>query len=247
MRVPKAKRHLLFPFMGKILAVFFCALVQESCTPNPGPTTPTSPSTSSSVTLPINPVAQQQPLWCWLASGQMVFQYYGIPPINPISYQCGIIAAFEGPNSVCWISCGACNFGAGSSLTIVPMLQQYSLIATNGTKELSAVFAPNMLPPQQIQTEIQAKRPVLAGINPGQTFAIFGNSEHLVVIVGYETSNGQFSLVVNDPFPYEAVGSPDPYLAVGATLLRPGQYLIAYDGFTQGLLWNTSWYNVAFM
>jgi hypothetical protein len=190
--------------------------------------------------LAIAPVAQQEPEWCWLASGQMVFQYFQVPSVNATSYQCGIIAAFYGPNSACFYDCSVCDVGAGSSSNVTMMLEDYSYLATNFTEVLYSQFTPSELPFQQVQSDINSQTPILAGINAGSTTVLFAQSQHLVVIVGYEVQSGQDYLVVNDPFPYAAVGYPDPYLGAGAQMLQAGQYLVSYNTFIQSLQWNTS-------
>jgi hypothetical protein len=101
------------------------------------------------------------------------------------------------------------------------------------------------LPFQQAQSDIDSGAPIFAGINPSSSSVLFGQSQHLVVIVGYEIQNGQDYLVVNDPFPYAEVGVPDPYLSAGATSLQPGQYSVSYSTFGQSLLWNTSYDGLA--
>ena len=189
--------------------------------------------------LTISPVAQELPEWCWLASGQMVFQFFQIPPVNP-NYQCGIIGAFYGPNSACFYNCGVCDAGAGSSANVTLMLEDYSYYASSGTQVLYSQFTPSPLTFQQAQHDIDSNTPILGGINPGSSSVLFGQSQHLVVIVGYEIQNGQDYLAVNDPFPFAAAGVPDPYLSSGAQQLQPGQYLVTYETFVQALLWNTS-------
>jgi hypothetical protein len=200
------------------------------------------PSQNAQVILPISPVAQETPDWCWLASGQMIFQYFQIPPVNP-NYQCGIIGAFEGPQSECFYDCAVCDFGGGSAQNVALMLQYYSAYATDETEELSFLFVPSALTFQQIQTEIAANRPILTGINVGNAVT-FGNSGHLVVIVGYDAQSSLQNVVVNDPFPYATAGYPDPYLAAGAQQPQAGQYSIAYSTFVQSFAWNTTYYDL---
>jgi hypothetical protein len=195
---------------------------------------------NSSQILAIQPVSQETPDWCWLASGQMIFQFFGIPAVNP-NYQCGIIGVFEGPQSACFYNCAVCDFGGGSAQNVALMLQYYSAYATNGQAELAFQFAPNYLDFQDIQANINSNSPILAGINVGNP-VMFGNSGHLVVIAGYQVQSGQDNVVVNDPFPYVAAGFPDPYLSAGAQALQPGQYSIGYENFVQSFAWNTTYY-----
>ena len=198
---------------------------------------------NTNVVLPIAPVMQETPDWCWLAGGQMVFQYFQVPAVNP-NYQCGIIAAFAGVYSPCWYDCSLCPFAAGSNENISLMLQEYAQVATNGTETLTFQYAPSPLAQPQVQAELDAKRPILVGINPSGT-VIFSESQHVVVVVGYQEQNGQFNVVVNDPFPFALAGYPDPYLAVGATQIQAGQYAISYQSFVNSILWNASWYQMA--
>jgi len=41
-----------------------------------------APTPSAAKTLAIAPIAQQSPVWCWAASAQMVFTYYGLPSLS---------------------------------------------------------------------------------------------------------------------------------------------------------------------
>src|SRR5689334_6854940 len=44
--------------------------------------------------LVVAPVQQETEVWCWLAVGEMVFRYYGLPSVNGFGdYQCGIVGA----------------------------------------------------------------------------------------------------------------------------------------------------------
>ena len=46
-------------------------------------------------TLSIQPIAQEEPDWCYAASTQMIFVYYGLPSFNQADYQCGIVGLFN--------------------------------------------------------------------------------------------------------------------------------------------------------
>jgi hypothetical protein len=223
------------------MVAVFCAIVScgGSSSNNSGQ------SQNAQQILSIAPVPQELPEWCWLASGQMVFQFFQIPAVNPLNYQCGIIGAFYGPASLCYANCQLCDAGAGSSSNVTLMLQYYTYDATGGGEILNSRFTPSALPFQQTKSDIDAKTPVLAGINSSAETVLFAQSQHLVVIVGYEIQNGSDFLVVNDPFPFAAAGYPDPYLNAGAQALQPGQYLVSYQTFVQGLLWNTSFDGLA--
>lgn len=230
----------------KSLLLTVALLVVLCTTIGCGSPTTNTPGQSQNTTkiLAISPVAQELPEWCWLASGQMVFQFFQIPAVNP-NYQCGIVGAFYGPNSACFYNCAVCDAGAGSSANVTLMLQDYSYSATGGAQVLSSQFTPSQLPFQQAQSDIDSNTPILAGINPTSSSILFGQSQHLVVIVGYQIQNGQDYLVVNDPFPFAAAGYPDPYLSAGAQAMQAGRYLVSYQTFVQSLLWNTSFDGLA--
>src|SRR5262249_18860616 len=85
-----------------------------------------SPALVRAETLPIRPLAQETPVWCWVAVGAMVLNYYDVPTLNPAGdYQCGIIAARFGPGSICWVNCRACQVPAGAPSEITRMLREY--------------------------------------------------------------------------------------------------------------------------
>jgi hypothetical protein len=60
-----------------------------------------------------------------------------------------------------------------------------------------------------------------------------GLAEHAVVIVGYRQSGNV--IVLNDPFPYQAVGMTPPYSLAGGAVLAPGRFAISYSAMV-GLL-----------
>jgi hypothetical protein len=82
--------------------------------------------------LAILPVMQQTPSWCWLATGEMIFKYYHIPPNAP-NYQCGEArgqgANFTGlPGQLavagpCWANCLPCATFLQASMSLVPLTQ----------------------------------------------------------------------------------------------------------------------------
>jgi hypothetical protein len=95
----------------------------------------------------------------------------------------------------------------------------------------------------KVKEEIDAGRPILAGISPnGVSYPNF--SQHVVVIVGYEQNATTNAVVVNDPFPYAAAFLPDPYFQAGAIQLKPGQYKIAYSRMLSPMNWANSIYQV---
>ena len=206
---------------------------------SPSSSTQSRPQNATKI-LAIAPVVQELPEWCWLASGQMVFQFFQIPAVNP-NYQCGVIGVFYGPSSECFYDCNVCDVGAGSAANVTLMLEDYSYYASGGAEVLNSQFTAAQLSFQQVMSDIDSNAPILAGINPSSPGVSFGQSQHLIVIVGYAIQGGQDYLVVNDPFPYTEAGIPDPYLSAGAQSLQPEQYSVSYQTFVQSLLWNTSY------
>ena len=191
--------------------------------------------------LAIPAVYQQTPVWCWAAVGEMVFRYYRIPTINPFgNYQCGIVAGLGGP---CWSNCGACNVPAGQMSNIVAMIDEYPILAQRVTGRrvnlISGSDEPTELGPDDIIDEIEAGRPIIAGISPSGMRYPGGLSEHVAVIIGYKGDEDDLNLIVNDPFPFQLMGV-DPYRSAGGRRLRRGRYEIDYDAFVDRLQWNST-------
>ena len=209
---------------------------------------------SSGNTLDINPIYQETTEWCWVATGQMIFQYFQIPMINRIDGQCGIVSlwgahAVPPPGQLsgpCLADCRACPFPAGQVDTIAAMLQQYPIMAGffyhRRIAPLRFQTSQSALTQQQISDEIDASRPVLVGISPSGNSA-FG-PQHVALIVGYETdANDNLFLIVNDPFPFAyfaAQGISDPYIVAGGQNMDDGRYRISYRDFKNRMHWSVS-------
>lgn len=201
----------------------------------------------------IPPIQQETEEWCWLAVGQMIFTYYGLPTVNGAGdYQCGIVGAvgysMNGACDECNINCGNCVRPAGSSEMVSYMLTVYPKIACRdlftSNKTLNNSFVANYLSPGFLINELNNYRPVIAGINPGSQFVLPGNSQHVSLIKGYYYDiNNNLILIVNDPYPYWTKGV-DVYASNGGINNGDLSYQIAYTNFVNGLLWNTSYYNI---
>lgn len=204
-------------------------------------TVATGPARSANP-LPIAPVAQQSAVWCWLASLEMVFRYYHIPAVNTVSYQCGMAAAwFGGP---CLSACNWCQVGSGPVDTLVAMIKRYPGFARQLTHRpgpmLTAEATYGELSEDDLKSEIDEGRPVIAGISPHSGLLPPGLSEHAVVIVGYQQRGDQLFVLLNDPFPYAAVGMQNPYSGVGGTQLFPGRFRIPYQVMVDDLAWGNT-------
>ena len=222
-----------------------CLCKYDGIIPNCGTTNPTA--------ILIPAVQQETEVWCWLAVGEMIFKYYGLPTVNPAGdYQCGIVGAvgysMNGACDACNLNCGNCVRPAGSPSMISYMLTNYPKIACKNlfenNKTLNNSYVANYLSANFLINELNQNRPVIAGINPGSQFVLQGNSQHVALIKGYYfDSSNNLILKVNDPYPYWTKGV-DPYVLSGAIANGDLSYQIPFTNFVNGLKWNTSWYNI---
>lgn len=198
---------------------------------------------ASSETLSIGPVMQETPEWCWLAVGQMIFEHFDIPAVNP-DYQCGIVAywgahptpyGWQGP---CMANCRACPLPAGSFSTIAAMLHQYPRMA--GAQPLLFTSSSSPVSTARIKDEIDNGRPILIGVTPSG--AHLPVSQHVALIVGYDEDEDIFYAIVNDPFPYRFYNI-DPFVQLGGEMVEPGQYKIKYQTLRGPLRWRETIYN----
>jgi len=200
--------------------------------------------------LPIPPIAQETPSWCWLASAEMIFRYYNVPQVNGISYQCGIMGALTGPNSVCFYNCTQCPFSSGGDSVSAQALAAYPYVLQNyffqffRVTQISAVLLDRRLKMSEIQASIDAGHPVEIGVTVGGA-AFSGQAGHDVVLTGYSAASSQdFQIIINDPFPYDVVvgygPSQNPYRQLSATVLQPGVYQLPYGTAANGLKWSAS-------
>lgn len=201
--------------------------------------------------LGISPRLQNTPVWCWVTVLQMVFEHYDIPNVNPGGdYQCGIIGALAGPNHVCFQDCRRCIVSAQSLEHIRAAIPFYpdavEFLTRRPVRNLNAQSQFSRLSKSEVKTEIDAKRPIIVGIS-------FDNmprplSQHVALIVGYdEDRNGNLTLTVNDPFPYDLpqfARNKNPYVAAGGKDNFDGSFTIDYDKFKSGLSWKETIYNI---
>lgn len=193
-------------------------------------------------TLEIPPAIQQIDVWCWIAVSEMVMKYHDVPNVNPAgNYQCGIVGAlaFGTDAHACSNDCSICRVPAGSAANLVRAIKRYPSIAFEYTHTsgdgVTAKHVSHELGWQQIKDQIDDGNPIIAGISPSGVKSMSGVSEHVALIVGYESGD---RLVVNDPYPFPPMN--DPYLKAGATKLEIGRYEIDYDSFVSDLLWQES-------
>lgn len=206
--------------------------------------------------LPIPPVYQQTPVWCWLAVGEMVHRYYGLPTLNPTgNYQCGLVATLAGPNSPCWNNCGNCIGAAGNygpvNVVVADMVRRYPEVLRSLNRydgpTLTVQWEYSALSDDRITNEIDAGRPIIAGISPSG-YPQNVQSEHVALVIGYEPTDGGLNLIVNDPFPFDRPPfnqRSNPYAAQGGQLLGAGRYTISAERFRSGLVWRESFSNIS--
>ena len=224
-----------------------CCEWDNSCPTAPTPV-PGDTQVAGTSVLSVTPIAQATEVWCWAATAEMVFRHYGIPSINPVGgYQCGIVAAyFGGP---CAYDCGLCVSTIGGMAELNRLMIQYGPFATSlgfPSRTLSTRLEFRALSMSEVATEIDAGRPIVAGITAGG-FPFPNISQHVVVIVGYDATGPEPFLLVNDPFPYNlflAQGGSNPYFAVGATEVRPGRYRIRYADYIGYMAWANTIYRI---
>ena len=186
-------------------------------------------------TLDIPPLFQHTAVWCWLAVSEMVFRYYKVNTLNPVSYQCGIVSAVF--PRWCGANCLNCVVGAGSAANIQKVLREYPPIA--GAPAIKSQHLVRPLTPAEVKAEIDAGRPVIAGISPSPGPS--SPPQHVALITGYvEDSDGQLHLIVNDPYPLDTSGMPNPYVMAGAQNNHDGSTCIRYDSFSTRLRWTES-------
>lgn len=200
--------------------------------------------------LGISPVYQRTPVWCWVSCGEMVFKYYKVPNLNPGGdYQCGIIASYFGQYSSCWTNCYTCQVGSGTAEAIQDMIARYLTWAKyyypNGNfPMLSSMHDNNYLSFEEVKSQIKDGHPMIAGVNPSGYKPSSGSSEHAVVIIGYNDTQDENYLYINDPFPYNEFFNGNPYTRNGGTKVKSGQYKISYDSFVDYLAWNNTIYDI---
>jgi len=210
--------------------------------PNPSP----GGGGATAKTLNITPIYQETEVWCWAAAATMVFRYYGLPNVNiGGDYQCGVVAVtFPNP---CAYNCLLCQTGIETLTNLNFVIDNYGYTLTNfyfiPSRNLSSQFIFSALTMDQVVGEINANRPILVGISPSGFVSAPNVSEHVAVIIGYDTARSE--LVVNDPYPFALFpGRTDPYVAAGGRLLRQGQYAVPYNGFVYQMLWANTIYQI---
>jgi hypothetical protein len=131
-------------------------------------------------------VTQQTPVWCWAATASMALRLLGFPDINPArNYQCGVVAAAF---RKCEDDCTKCVTSLGSMTKLVAVLDRYKRLSLE-RGSASGRLSPNYVSyPRwhRIKRSLDFSYPVIAGISPDGKPAHPAESEHTVLITGYD-------------------------------------------------------------
>lgn len=212
------------------------------------------------VDLPVPPVMQQTPVYCWAASGEMIFQYYHVPSgFGGPSDQASIVRSTGGPFSPCWNNPGGCIWPAGTSDTILFMLHTYPevsrmLTGNQSIPRIMASFQNLPLTESQLKQQIDKGQPVLIALNPSMNGAHV--PEHAIVLTGYHYAPPPAApmappimwVVLNDPFPYFQVMPTTPYLVLGGVAGTSGldrlRFGVPYSALVNQLSWVWTFYDI---
>lgn len=156
-------------------------------------------------------VTQQTPVWCWAATASMALRLLGFPDINPArNYQCGVVAAAF---RKCEDDCTKCVTSLGSMTKLVAVLDRYKRLSLE-RGSASGRLSPNYVSyPRwhRIKRSLDFSYPVIAGISPDGKPAHPAESEHTVLITGYDDDyrgTGENWVIIKDPYPYERGANP---------------------------------------
>lgn len=184
--------------------------------------------------LDIPAIAESKPGWTWAAVGQMIMDYYNVPPLySADNWQCSLADFLTGVQA-----CEAPKLSPEEAT--LKLIQNYSPFAYKFFGEDPVIMRyqqHKVLSPIDAIHEIRFERPFVAVIQPPKTSADDKGGKDVVLVVGYEGGPDDLKLIVNDPHPYQ-VGS-NPYTDVGAQQRDVnGQYEIGYNDFVQQMKWS---------
>jgi hypothetical protein len=186
-----------------------------------------------SAALDIPAIAESKPGWSWAATGQMIMDFYNVPPLyGADNWQCSMADFLTGVQA-----CEAPKMSAEEAT--LKLIQGYSPFAYKFFGEDPVVMRyqqHKVLSPIDAIHEIRFERPFVAVVQPPKVGADDTGGKDVVLVVGYEGSPSNLRLIVNDPRPYQ-VGA-NPYTDVGAQQLDVnGQYSVGYNDFVQQMKW----------
>jgi hypothetical protein len=185
----------------------------------------------------------------------MVFKNHDIPngiparlrtPNSDEDFQVAIVAKTDPGLSACaQYNLQACQHGAGQRATKRIGAVLYDYPKAVGATPLVARTVYRRLGFETVKAEIEAGRPVIAGVNTSG-FVHGPEAEHAVLIVGYnDDSSSAPEVIVNDPFDYAFYGAPNPWRHVhGTSTGRTGQYSAPFAQWTQFMPWVDAIYEI---
>jgi hypothetical protein len=183
--------------------------------------------------LDIPAIQESKPGWSWAAVGQMVMDFYNVPPLyGADNWQCSLADFLTGVQA-----CEAPKLSAEQAT--LKLVQGYAPFAYKFFGEDPVVMRyqqHKVLSPIDAIHEIRFERPFIAVVQPPKTGTEDKGGKDVVLVIGYEGSPTDLRLIVNDPRPYQ-VGS-NPYTDVGAQQLDVnGEYSVGYNDFVQQMKW----------
>jgi hypothetical protein len=188
----------------------------------------------SHAALDIPAIAEKQAGWSWAAVGQMVMDFYNIPPLyGAEDWQCSLADYLTGVQA-----CEAPK-GVSAEQASLKLIQGYPAFAHKFFGEDPVVMRyqqHKVLSPIDAIHEIRFERPFIAVVQPPKMTDADKGGNAVVLVVGYDGSPDNLKLIVNDPRTY-SVGA-DPYVDAGAQKMDVnGQYEIGYNDFVQQMKW----------
>lgn len=197
---------------------------------------------SHAAVLNIPRIEQQTSNWCWLATSEMVLKYHKACSVDgDNNYQTSIMRYMGSSGyayDICVSNPYACSYGAGTMLAFKITIDEYSSVSTKrcGSK-LKTSIHDSSVSRAKIKTEIDNKRPIIAGINPSLRGVHGPAPEHVVVIIGYKLLKGKMYLYINDPYSYTGF---NPYMYLELKSVKDGVYVVPYDKFVHSLGWQST-------
>jgi hypothetical protein len=187
-------------------------------------------------TLDIPAIQESKPGWSWAAVGQMIMDFYNVPPLyGADNWQCSLADFLTGVQA-----CEAPKMSAETAT--LKLVQGYSPFAYKFFGEDPVVMRyqqHKVLSPIDAIHEIRFERPFVAIVQPPKMSASDKGGKNVVLVVGYEGDPSNLKLIVNDPRKYD-VGA-DPYADAGAQKTDVnGQYEIGYNDFVQQMKWTAT-------
>ena len=183
--------------------------------------------------LDIPAIQESKPGWSWAAVGQMIMDFYNVPPLyGADNWQCSLADFLTGVQA-----CEAPKLSAEEAT--LKLVQGYAPFAYKFFGEDPVVMRyqqHKVLSPIDAIHEIRFERPFIAVVQPPKSGAEDKGGKDVVLVIGYEGTPTDLRLIVNDPRPYQ-VGS-NPYTDVGAQQLDVnGEYSVGYNDFVQQMKW----------